>query len=314
MSTISFDAFISGGFYFLKVNGTDNNIDSEISGALTTLPSGCTLILPDRPLTITQPIVLRNRQSLRGGSNTSIKAHNIVGPAIRIIGRYGFVENLWITGNKISGSVGISVDGGDNGIAEFQLNSVYVNSFEAGVSLKNCWRGSVNKCCVTSNDIGIKMERPYVNAVSIDRGSVSGNRIGIFFEPTNQYYLKNNINQMTIEGNKEYGIYISGSAWSNSVRDCCFEANGKSDVVVNHYNAVGTIIDGCFSLRTPLSIDIQQGTRTFIHNNFIRSGTNPPYNISEKAKNTVMGKNCQDTTGKDFPTVYNKSTTTTFIT
>lgn len=231
--------------------------------------SAGTILLPDKSITITKPIVLKPWQSIKGmGLNTEIIAFGFSGPAITF-SSWCSISNIKLVGNNSANSVGIS---GNPHSAFFRISNVSCFYFKKGVAFKDCYIGTLDNLVSNHNDIGMEWDG-FVNAINLIGGHIGSNRIGIEMLP-NGMLMKNTISS-TIEGNREIGIHVNSNIGALSIRDCYFESNGNNeglggDVVVENLSGAlvhGITIDGCFGLRSSPMIHLKGGKGTKISNN-----------------------------------------------
>lgn len=271
------------------------------------------IVLPDKQLTFTEPVILGPGQGLVGyGKGTKLDFTRLIDNTTAItFDRNSTFQNISLIGK--STCIGFA---NKQNIGIYRFDNVEIVGFKVGLNMDNTWVGIFNNLICTSNDIGIKWIN-YVNAVQIFGGHFGSNRVAISCESTYAPQMKNTISS-TIEGNREAGIILNGWCVSTTVRDCYFELNGDNqlggnggDVIVGP-ESVGTIIDGCFGVRSTPMFKIS-GRNTRISNcvgwskNFLL--------ITPEARGTIVDYNTYYTSA-DFDVcvgITNQSNTTVFL-
>lgn len=271
------------------------------------------IVLPDKQLTFTDPVVLGLGQGLVGlGKGTKLNFTKLSDGATAItFDRNSMFQNISLVGK--STCIGMA---NKDSVGVFQFDNVELVGFKVGLNLDNTWVGIFNNLICSNNDIGVKWIN-YVNAFQFLGGHFGGNRRAFSCESTYAPQMKNTIST-TIEGNSEAGIVLNGWCVSTTVRDCYFELNGDNqlggnggDVIVG-IESQGTTIDGCFGVRSTPMFKVS-GKNTRISNcvgwskNFLL--------ITPEAKNTVVDYNAYYTSA-DYDIcvgITNQSDTTVFL-
>lgn len=235
----------------IKQMGAQENTDC--SNIIQRALDLCTEVIIDKgTYIVTTPLLIHNSNILRGSKENTTIQFNGTGNCININGRYATVKDLKIIANtniQSTDKVGIYVvpvqGTSENGtLTNIILESLYLRSFNKGISLDIMWQVTIRNCII----------------IGVGKGS-SDNRncFGISYENSGR-------------------IISNWSGSGNIIESCCIESCSYGLHIVGGWNvtSIDTIIENCYC-----SIYNYNSNRTLIINNWFEANEIQPELQSE---------------------------------
>lgn len=283
---------------YLDSDDTSTNHTGAITRALADLPSGGTLHFPPGSWYLTPGVTrVPTGATLTGCGSTvgdlagtsTLIARTGTGTLLQM-SSYTHLRDLCVTGTSTTSADGVAFGTGTPAVtdgARSGLLNVRVANFDNNIVVNYAWVLTfVDVYPVAAKSAGVLVTGNNGNSITWLGGEAVGNTVGVRVDCSVAEHDSINLFGVTIEGNDEYGVHVSGTTGSKYVQSlsivgCYFEGNWGSDpsnvaatdVYITGALHQGINIQGSRFQTTRTSVNIDGSVKPIIEGNVFRPTT-----------------------------------------